>query len=171
MPANGLTGSTGKSEPNGSASTPTQHTAPPGTWSPDGASRPSSCPIGRYNDEFAQSECKPSPARYYAPFQGMDSPLPCPSAFYCGPATFKPSPCPPSTFSDVAMLQDASECLPCSGGSYCATPGLTAAGSVALGAVPLSPAAPAAHFYPLPLAAAAYPVMHHAHDHAPVPVG
>ena len=111
---------------NGSSTTPTEFTTPPGYFSPNGSSAAVACLPGTYNGNFAQGSCRPCPAGFSCAKSGTTSysSLLCPTGHYCPLHNVAPVPCPAGTFSNTTGNGDLSACVPCTPGSYCSGPAL-----------------------------------------------
>ena len=111
----------------GRSSTPTQYQSFPGTYSPVGASGPTACLPGTFNDKYRQGSCADCPASYYCPFSNMTSyeDFLCYSGHYCPTRTAIPEKCSPGTFSAESGNDKPSDCLPCTPGYYCGISGLS----------------------------------------------
>lgn len=108
----------------GAASTPTQFTAPEGTYTPEGSVAPLPCSPGTYNTQEAQEACPPCIEGYFCMNFSTVAPVVCPRGHHCKEGTAVPSRCPAGTYSAITGLRNVTECLPCELGHYCHRDGL-----------------------------------------------
>lgn len=92
---------------------------PKGKFCPEGAERPSDCPLGTYNDLLNKKdsrECKPCTANYYCPILGQAAVdtvnHACDKGFVCYGGSLRPEPTDKTT-GDI-----------CPRGAYCDNTGL-----------------------------------------------
>eukprot|EP00817_Percolomonadidae_sp_ATCC50343_P003418 CAMPEP_0117418838 /NCGR_PEP_ID=MMETSP0758-20121206/542_1 /TAXON_ID=63605 /ORGANISM="Percolomonas cosmopolitus, Strain AE-1 (ATCC 50343)" /LENGTH=4727 /DNA_ID=CAMNT_0005199587 /DNA_START=68 /DNA_END=14251 /DNA_ORIENTATION=+ len=108
------------------AVSPTNGTeCPTGAFCIAGASQPTLCPAGTYNNLTAQKSlaeaCQPCPAGYYCQAGTADNFQVCAQGYYCpsGTRLLDEFPCPAGTYNPNTGTISINQCLPCTEGYYC----------------------------------------------------
>jgi len=109
----------------GGDSVPT-HNCTLGHYCTAGVAQPIPCPVGTYQDQVGQVQCKTCVAGFYCA-TGVVRPTPCPQGYYCpaGTQSSNQYPCPIGTFNNLTNLRTSSQCALCTPGYFCNATGLT----------------------------------------------
>ena len=92
-----------------------------GTSCMPGSSSESPCPLGKYQGDAGQSECKSCPSGYYCDdLNGIGVPKPCKIGSYCpeGTGSSLGQLCPPGRFSNKTGISSMLDCKQCLPGNY-----------------------------------------------------
>jgi hypothetical protein len=118
---------------------PTGGSCRPGQYCPEGSTKPTPCPVGRFAASFSQTICDLCPAGSYCPTTNMTDPIPARMGYYvastgsttetpCDPGYFMNAtggssctPCPPGTSSSAVAAVSISTCVLCAPGTYAST--------------------------------------------------
>ena len=113
---------------NGGATNASQWPAPPGYYTLAGASAPTPCAPGTWNNMSSASACRPALLGTIAPFAAMVTPLPAPAGTYADTVGLTSAvSCPAGTVQPLLGATNASACTPVAPGLYAASAGLAAA--------------------------------------------
>ena len=99
----------------------------PGYYSAAAAASETSCPIGTFNNLYAQNTCTQCTSGFYCASNAMTQPVVCPVGSYCPVSSSTYTSCPAGTFSPRKGVTQLSACTYCTAGMYCAMSSMTAA--------------------------------------------